>query len=465
MKNKRKLILLIAIPVILLTFILIAKTNTEEFSIITTAVLRGKIDVQVFSSGQIESENKLNIPVPAKLNDRNLRIWSLKITELVEEGTYVDSGDFVATLDPQAVQEQIKNVQDELDKALTDYQDAKIDSNLNLSNQRDIITNALLDKEEREIIVKESVYESPSIIKKAEMDYDKAVRKYEQEKKAYLLKKQQEENKVNRQYISYRQLNERFEGLDELYRSLTITAPKAGIVTYNKNPWGVTKVGSDVSGNSSVATIPDMRNLISRTFINEIDISKVREGQHVLIGIDAFPEKEMEGEVLSIANIGQSMPNSDAKVFEVKIKVFGEDPDLKPAMTTSNVIFTNTYPDTLFIPADAVFQNDSLQYVYLKKSNVTKQIIKLGDANENFVIVARGLNEGDQLCLNEPENAQELQFEGMEIYEEIKKEKEEREKQAEKERTEAAAQRQEAAARRSAAPQPPAGMMSRPASR
>ncbi|MEL7588884.1 MAG: efflux RND transporter periplasmic adaptor subunit [Prolixibacteraceae bacterium] len=463
MKNQKKLILLVAVPVILLIFVLVTKTNKEEFTVVTTDVLRGRIDVQVFSSGQIESENKMNIPVPAKLNDRNLRIWSLKITELVEEGTYVDSGDFVATLDPQAVQEQIKNVQDELDKALTDYQDAKIDSNLNLSNQRDIITNALLDKEEREIIVKESVYESPSIIKKAEMDYDKAVRRYEQEKKAYLLKKQQEENKVNRQYINYRQLNERFEGLDELYRSLTITAPKAGIVTYIKNPWGITKVGSDVSGNSSVATIPDMRNLISRTFINEIDISKVREGQQVAIGIDAFPEKKMEGEVLSIANIGQSMPNSDAKVFEVKIKVFGEDKDLKPAMTTSNIISTNTYQDTLFIPADAVFQNDSLQYVYLKKSKITRQIVKLGEANENFVIVAGGLNEGDQLCLNEPDNAQELPFEGMEIYAEIKKEKEE--KQVEKERAEAAAKRQEAAAKRNSGPQLPAGMMARPASR
>lgn len=465
MKNQKKLILLVAVPVILLIFVLVTKTNKEEFTVVTTDVLRGRIDVQVFSSGQIESENKMNIPVPAKLNDRNLRIWSLKITELVEEGTYVDSGDFVATLDPQAVQEQIKNVQDELDKALTDYQDAKIDSNLNLSNQRDIITNALLDKEEREIIVKESVYESPSIIKKAEMDYDKAVRRYEQEKKAYLLKKQQEENKVNRQYINYRQLNERFEGLDELYRSLTITAPKAGIVTYIKNPWGITKVGSDVSGNSSVATIPDMRNLISRTFINEIDISKVREGQQVAIGIDAFPEKKMEGEVLSIANIGQSMPNSDAKVFEVKIKVFGEDKDLKPAMTTSNIISTNTYQDTLFIPADAVFQNDSLQYVYLKKSKITRQIVKLGEANENFVIVAGGLNEGDQLCLNEPDNAQELPFEGMEIYAEIKKEKEEKEKQVEKERAEAAAKRQEAAAKRNSGPQLPAGMMARPASR
>jgi len=458
MKNRRRLIAIIAIPLVMLIFIIVFKTNKEEDTIITSAVQRGKFDVQVFSSGQIESENKTNIPVPPKLSDRSLRIWSLKITELVEEGTYVDSGDFVARLDPEAVQEQIKGVQDELDKALSDLQDAKIDSNLNLSNQRDVITNALLDMEEKKIITKESIYESPSIQKKAEMDYDKAERKYEQEKKAYALKKTQEENKVNRQFINYRQLNERYEGLNELFRSLVITSPKAGIVTYIKNPWGITKVGSEVSTNSAVATIPDMGNLISRTFINEIDISKVREGQHVTIGIDAFPEKKMEGEVVSIANIGQSMPNSDAKVFEVKIKVFGEDPDLKPAMTTSNVIFTNTYADTLFIPTDAVFENDSLQFVYLQKGKITRQIVKLTEANENFVIIARGLKEGDLLCLNEPDNPEEIPFEGLEIYAAIRKEKEEKEKKEMQER-------ENALEKRNSTPVVPSGMTVNPVPR
>lgn len=430
MKNRKKLLFLL-IPVVLLVFIFVYRTKDEENVVITTKVKRGNFEVKVYSSGQIESENKENIPVPKKLNDRSLRVWSLKITELVEEGTYVDSGDFVARLDPEAVQEQIKNVQDDMDKSLTQYQDAKIDSNLNLSNQRDQITNEQLDMEEKDIIMKESIYESPSIQKKVQMDYDKAARKYEQEKNAYKLKKTQEENKVNRSFINYRQLDDRYKGLEELFNSLTITAPKAGIVTYIKNPWGITKVGSDVRANGSVATIPDMTNLISRTFINEIDISKVREGQNVVIGVDAFPDKNMEGKVVSIANIGQVMPNSDAKVFEVKIKVFGEDKDLKPAMTTSNVIYTGNYSDTLFIPTDAVYENDSLQFVYLEDGPTVKQIVKLGDENENFVLVAKGLKEGDVVCLNAPEDADNLPLEGLDIYREIKEEKAEKKKLAE----------------------------------
>jgi HlyD family secretion protein len=62
--------------------------------------------------------------------------------------------------------------------------------------------------------------------------------------------------------------------------------------------------------------------MISVTYVNEIDISKVRPGQKVTLGIDAFPEKQLEGEVIAVANIGQALPRSDAKVFEVRIRVF-----------------------------------------------------------------------------------------------------------------------------------------------
>jgi len=325
-----------------------------------------------------------------------------------------------------------------MDKTLSEYEDSKIDSNLNLSNQRDVIVNARLDLAEKKIIMEESVYESPSIQKKASMDLDKASRKLDQEQKAYGLKRKQEINRVERKYISYRQILERSEELQKLFNSLEITAPKAGILTYFKYPWGeITKTGSKVGPyNSAIASIPEMTNLISRTYINEIDISKVKIGQNVKLGIDAFPDKQLTGEVISVANIGQAMPNSDAKVFEVKIKIYGKDKDLKPAMTTSNAIEAGIFADTIMVASDAIFENDSLRYVYLGEKNPVKQIVWLGDENENYVLVKKGLKEGDVVWLSEPANVEDMKLVGSEIFEEIKKEKENAKIQAEKEREE-----------------------------
>lgn len=437
MSTKR--IFYIAIPAVLLLVLYFSLRKGEaDLSQITVNVQRGTFISVIFSSGQLESEKSESINIPEKLNDRNLRIYELTITDMVEEGTWVDSGSYVATLDHKAVEEQLKAAQDEMDRTLSEYEDSKIDSNLNLSNQRDLIVNARLDLEEKKIIMEESVYESPSIQKKAAMDNDKAARKLEQEQKAYILKRKQEENRVDRRYISYRQVLERSQELDKLFNSLEITAPKAGILTYFKYPWGeITKTGSKVGPyNSVIATIPEMTNLISRTYINEIDISKIKIGQNVKLGIDAFPAKELTGEVIAVANIGQAMPNSDAKVFEVKIKIFGKDKDLKPAMTTSNAIQANTFADTLMLASDAVFENDSLKFVYLGKDNQVKQIVWLGDENENYVLIRKGLKKDDVVWLTEPANANELKFQGLEIYEEMQKEKENIKIQAEKEREE-----------------------------
>jgi len=437
MSNKK--ILLIAIPAVLLLVIYFAFRKGEtDYSQVTVSVQRGIFNALIFSSGQLESEKSESINIPEKLNDRNLRIWELAITHMVEEGTVVDSGDYVATLDHKAVEEQIKLAQDDMDKMLSEYEDSKIDSNLNLSNQRDVIVNARLDLTEKKIIVDESVYESPSIRKKASMDLDKAQRKLEQEQKAYGLKKQQEVNKVERKYINYRQVSERSGELQKLFDALEITAPKAGIVTYFKYPWGeIIKTGSKVGPyNSIIASIPEMSNLISRTYINEIDISKVKVGQSVKIGIDAFPEKQLTGQVTSVANIGQAMPNSDAKVFEVKIKIFGQDKDLKPAMTTSNAIDAGLFKDTLMVATDAVFENDSLKFVYLGKDNPVKQIVWLGEENENYVLVKKGLKENDFVWLSEPVEAADLEFKGADIYAEILKEKENARIKADKEREE-----------------------------
>jgi len=437
MSNKK--ILLIAIPAVLLLVIYFAFRKGEiDYNQVTVNVQRGTFNALIFSSGQLESEKSESINIPEKLNDRNLRIWELAITHMVEEGTVVDSGDYVATLDHKAVEEQIKLAQDDMDKMLSEYEDSKIDSNLNLSNQRDVIVNARLDLTEKKIIVDESVYESPSIRKKASMDLDKAQRKLEQEQKAYGLKKQQEVNKVERKYINYRQVSERSGELQKLFDALEITAPKAGIITYYKYPWGeIIKTGSKVGPYSSIiASIPEMSNLISRTYINEIDISKVKVGQNVKIGIDAFPDKQLTGQVTSVANIGQAMPNSDAKVFEVKIKIFGQDKDLKPAMTTSNAIDAGLFKDTLMVATDAVFENDSLKFVYLGKDNPVKQIVWLGDENENYVLVNKGLKEKDVVWLSEPKDAADLKFNGVEIYAEILKDKENTRIKADKEREE-----------------------------
>ena len=84
-------------------------------------------------------------------------------------------------------------------------------------------------------------------------------------------------------------------------------------------------------------------------------------------------------------------------------------------MTTSNQIVTQTFDSVLSIPIEAVHSNDSMTYVFT--NNNTKQVVVLGEANENKIIVEAGLAEGDLVLLTLPEQAEELKWAGLELVE------------------------------------------------
>jgi hypothetical protein len=171
--------------------------------------------------------------------------------------------------------------------------------------------------------------------------------------------------------------------------------------------------------------------MISKTYVNEIDVSKVKTGQKVEILVDAFPEKAYTGMVTSVANIGEQLPNADAKVFEVNIEVDGSDPILRPSMTTGNKIVTKTISDVTFIPLECVQAGaDSIPFVYTKRGD--KQIVVLGESNENNVVIEKGLEPGVQIYLSTPEKPENFKLVGEDLItiirdrEKVKKEEEKR---------------------------------------
>ncbi len=423
---KRKLIYLLVAVVILVGAFLIVTGKKNGLPPVTAEVKKGPFEILVYTSGQLEAENFEKILIPEELYGSNIHIYEIKIADIIEEGTVVQKGDYIASLDHKAVEEVLVVAQQDLENAMNDFEDAKMDSNLNLSTSRDEIISALEQVEEMKIILEESVYESPSIIRKAEMDLDKAHRNLERSKLAYKLRTQQAATRVNRRVLNMTQKENRVKELEKVYQTLDIYAKKPGMLIYAKDRFGdKIKTGSTVSRWMPViATLPDLSKMISVTYVNEIDISKVKPGQKVTLGIDAFPDKKLEGEVFAVANIGQPLPKSDAKVFEVKIRINSTDTELRPAMTTSNVIQTGLFKEELYIPSDAIFENDSLRYVYHYDKTVSRQVVETGEENENYSIILRGLQLGDKILISKPVDEKDLPINGMEIYYDLLKKEE-----------------------------------------
>lgn len=428
---KRRTILAIVIPVVAIVALVLysALSGKEKEVVLETRVEEGAFEIAVMVTGELQAIRETEIKAPSQLRSRNLRIRSVKIQDLIPEGTVVDSGDWVATLDRSEADNSLKDILDNLEQKQSEYMRTKLDTTMQLRELRDELVNLRFSMEEAEITLEQSQYEPPATIRQAQIELERATRAYKQAETNYDLRVQQSKAEIREAEINMARDRRSKEEMEAVLQRFDIFAPSGGMVIYKKD-WSGQKrtAGSEINTwDLAVATLPDLSTMISMTYVNEIDISKLKVGQQVDIGVDAFPEKKFTGEVLEVANIGQQLPNTDAKVFEVRIELNERDTILRPSMTTSNHVITQTLDSVLFIPLEAVHANDSLTYVYTREGR--KQVVVLGESNENHIVVEMGLKKGERLYLSLPENTESFKYDGLELVEEIKRRKAEDEKQ------------------------------------
>lgn len=426
---KRKVLFsIIAIALIILALIIYsASTSSEKALSIFSKVEQGKFEVLVAVTGELRAQRSIEIRAPNELRNRSMRVSSVTLLDIVPEGTLVDSGDWVATLDRTEIDLELKNLMDEIElRREADFLKTQLDTSIQLRQLRNDLVNLKFNRDEMEIALEQSQFEPPATIRQAQFNLDKANRAYDQALTNYDLKVEQAKAAMTDVIINLDRARRTKTEIEEILQKFEIKAPASGMVIYKRERNGQKRtVGSQINlWDLVVAELPDLSVLNSRTFVNEIDISKIKPGQLVRLGVDAFPEKEYSGVVREVANIGEQLPNTDAKVFEVVIRLNEKDDILRPSMTTSNQIITKEYDDVLYIPLETVYSNDSVSYVF-RKSGV-KQIVVLGEANENFIIVEKGLKAGDELYLSMPSQPELFRFEGLEFIPELKQRKEEK---------------------------------------
>lgn len=414
---KKKLWIASGVIIGLLALFMIFGGSSDEKQVnVEVKVKSAPFRIEVNTTGELEAENSTKILGPSGL--RMIRVWNVKISKLIPEGTVVDSGDWVASLDKTEATDKLKDIESEIEVKQTKYTNTMLDTTLDLRGLRDNLINLEYGLEEAKIKLEQSKFEPPATIRQEEINLSKAKRTYEQALESYKVKVKQANAKMQEVNIQLQKELRNRENVAKVLSDFEVLAPKPGMVIY-KRDWNGNKVkegGQIGAWDPVVAELPDLSQMMSKTYVNEIDISKVSVGQGVTIGVDAFPELEFLGEVTSVANIGEQLPGGDAKVFEVLIKMNGTDSILKPAMTTNNSILIAEFEDVLSLPIEAVFGNDSINWVYrLSGLSKYKQQVSVGQSNENEIVIKKGVKVGDVVLMSVPENAEKIELKSIEI--------------------------------------------------
>lgn len=400
--------------VLVLIYISFFSSSVSDNDIIITPV-KGDFAVTIVTTGELQAKNSIEINGPEQA--RAAGIWQMKISNLIAEGTVVKKGQFVAELDKAEIANRLKESELSVQKLEAQYTQTTLDSTLALSQARDELVNLVYGLEEKKIVLEQSSYEAPAVQRQAQIDYDRTERTIAQAKKNYVTKTKQSIAKIQAVEADLMKERQKMETLRAVMMQFTIQAPADGMVVYAREWNGKKKVvGATVSPwEPTVATLPDLTMMESITYVNEVDIQKIVVGQSVLLRLDADPNKKLSGSIVQVANIGEQRPNSDSKVFEVRIIINDRDTTLRPAMTTANEITVAKLQNVLSVPLEAVHTQDSTTFVYVKNGGTVKQEVKLGLQNDNAAVVLQGVSEQDEIFLSPPPNASELKVRSLKV--------------------------------------------------
>ncbi|HXT16010.1 MAG TPA: HlyD family efflux transporter periplasmic adaptor subunit [Gemmatimonadaceae bacterium] len=377
-------------------------TASAAEAALTAPVKQGNFKVAVTTTGELRARKFVQIQGP---NSMPAQVYQSKITWMVPEGTVVKEGDKIADLDRAPAATRLSSVQLDLQKAQAEYTNASLDSTLNLAQAREDVRTAEYGLEEKKIAKEQAQYEAPTIKRQAEIDFEKAQRALDQSKRNLDTKTKQAVAKMSVAGAELGRQQNNLKTIQDVMGGFTINAPSPGMVIYVRE-WNGKKKGVGSQWNTwdpTVATLPDLSQMESQTYVNEVDVRKLAVGQSVVISLDADPTKKLNGKVTAVANVGEQRPNQDSKVFEVKIDVVQADTTLRPGMTTSNAIEISSVPNVLSVPLDAVVSDGGFSYVYKKDGrNVVKQMIETGAMNDNEIVVKKGLTKDDRVLLTVP---------------------------------------------------------------
>ncbi len=209
-----------------------------------------------------------------------------------------------------------------------------------------------------------------------------------------------------------------------------VTAPMAGVIIKKGVELGETVTSGVSSFNEGTVmfTVADLKSLIIRVNLNEVDIAKVRVGQPVRVTLDAYPQKIFTGKVRFVAPAAKVVDK--IKVFEIEVALAQLDPAFRTGMSANVEILGDKRAKALSIPLEALQRRDGLTVVYRLKSTLApKQVDKAREAlngrskfvwmSENWkdyfepvpvnagiatlerVEIMTGLHSGDQVALED----------------------------------------------------------------
>ena len=219
------------------------------------------------------------------------------------------------------------------------------------------------------------------------------------------------------------------EIMDQISKT-AIRSPMDGVVTKLNVELGERVFGAGFSMGSDIMTISDLRNIEAVVEVDENDVVLVSVGDTATIKVDAFKDQEFTGIVSEIGNSANTTglgTQQEVVNFEVKIKLIDPENSLRPGMSCTADIETETIENVLSVPIQSVTTRSDMpkmdqamgddeeegiiqvktekkentkpkEIVFIIKDGKAKSVeVETGLSDDNYISVTKGLEGGEQV--------------------------------------------------------------------
>lgn len=144
---------------------------------------------------------------------------------------------------------------------------------------------------------------------------------------------------------------------EESLRKTTILSPMDGTVSQLNSELGERVLGTNQFQGTDVMTIADLSRMESRVDVSENDVILVAIGDTARVSVDAFPNQKIAAVVYEIANTATSKglgTQEEVTNFQVKMRIVDKSVQLRPGMSMTGDIETETRQNVLAVPIQSV---------------------------------------------------------------------------------------------------------------
>lgn len=365
-------------------------------------VKKGIFIEELNEQGTLQAVNSITINAPVI----SYRYGGLKIAKIVDDGVEVKKGDTLIVFDPSEIKKSIIQAEQQLEIAYADLEKMKSTQQSEIQDLESDLELAKISQEIAKINFETSIYEPEATKKELNLKYESATiavgRAIEQIENKKIIHKED----ILQKMLNINQLQSTLSDANASMQRLFVISPTNGIAIKESN-WGSQQkwaVGDSPYSGSKLIELPDLDEMRAELKINEVDIAKVLPDQKVEIRPDAYSDSVFYGRVESVANLAQNLDNkSKIKIFPVQVRIDGQSPALLPGLTVSCKILVNEIPQVLYIPLEAIFNEQGNNYVYVKTGTTYKRReVKTGAVNTNYAVITEGLKEDEEVALSNP---------------------------------------------------------------